>query len=102
MLTVPCLCISVPVKRAMRWCPMGRDEPKKEETVIRETFAKMFSKNITQFVVERTEYRNKPFRLKIMTEYEGKEIVLHTMLITGDELLDITNSILEALKKVKK
>lgn|GEM_PF-6938535 len=80
---------------------MGRDDPKKPETVMRETFAKMFSKTVTRFVVERTTYRNKPFRLKIMTEYEGEEVALHTMLMTGDELLEIIDSILEGLKKKK-
>lgn len=77
---------------------MGRDDPKKEETIVRETFAKLFSKNITRFIVERTGYSNKPYRLKIMTEWDGKERELHTMLMTADELTAISDSILKGLK----
>ena len=72
----------------------------------RENFKKLIdamrTKNAVKVNVERTEYSNHhQFRIEFFTEEARKKIKRHTILMSGDELIEVSDKILKALKGKK-
>lgn len=74
------------------------DMSQKEEREIRKAFRAMFTKH-TWFTIERSNDRYKHYLLIFWTLVKEKPFKLHTMMFSGEELVDICDMILDELKK---
>lgn len=62
----------------------------------------MRTKQVVKINVERTEYSNHhEFRIEFYSEETRRKIHRHTILLSGDELVEISDKILAALKGKK-
>lgn len=62
----------------------------------------MRTKHAVKINIERTEYSNHhQFRIEFYSEETRTKIKRHTILLSGDELVEISDKILEALKGKK-
>lgn len=67
----------------------------------REMFSGLFAKSVW-FTIERTDYKARPFRLVLWSEHERKPVPIHIMIMTGQDLVDLCDVILDALREVEK
>lgn len=64
----------------------------------REAFSGLFAKTVW-FTIERTDYRARPFRLILWSEHNRKKTAIHIMPMTSNDLIELSDMIIEALKE---
>lgn len=76
-------------------------DPFKPDKGFKKLVDAMRTKHAVKIKIERTEYERHPFRVEFYTETARNKIKRHTILVSGDELIEISDRILEALKGKK-